>query len=443
MPFTSEQLKDRLARLAADRAPSRYVLAYSGGLDSTVLLHALNDLTQGTEVPVLALHVQHDLHADAGTWEEHCRATAGAMALDYESINVVVDRDSGLGLEAAARQARYAALQQHMQAGDWLLSAHHQDDQAETLLLNLLRGSGMAGMAGIGTLQVLGTGYLVRPLLEVSRADLKSYASLHNLTWLDDPANSDAAFDRNYLRHTILPALVERWPAAASRLARSSALAGEASEMLEQLADEDLGALGQPQRLESAALAKLSDARQRNVLRRALKLSNLNAAPSTRLRQIIDELVPARADAEPLVRWPGVEIRRYREFIYLLPELPGSLLSIDNRLGPGNSPVDLGSLGKLRLQRSGTGGLCANVIDNGLEIRFRAGGEAFQPQGHECTHKLKKLLQQEGIVPWMRDKLPLLYAGERLVAVADLWVAADAADNNGFSVEWDGHPSVY
>ena len=443
MPFTSEHLQNRLSALASDNPPARFIVAFSGGLDSTVLLHALERAKAEFAVPIIAIHVEHDLHADSGKWDAHCRAAASALELDYDSIPVVVDRESGLGLEASARAVRYQALQKLMQPGDWLLSAHHQDDQAETLLLNLLRGSGMAGMAGIGVKQAFGPGFLVRPLLDVARAELQAYASSYSLAWLDDPTNAETAFDRNYLRHEILPLLAERWPAASARLARSAELAGEASALLDQLADDDLLSLGQAQRLEINALAALSDARQRNVLRRAIKRSGLGSAPATRLRQIIDEMIPARADAEPLVHWPGVEIRRYREFIYLLPEFPDSPPQPGHPLGSDDLSVDLGSLGRLSLHDNGTTCISPGVIESGLEVRFRVGGEEIRPAGHECTHKLKKLLQQKGVVPWMRDKIPLLYSGDRLVAVADLWVAAGDAGETGLCISWEGHPAIY
>jgi tRNA(Ile)-lysidine synthase len=443
MSFTSEQLQVRMSALASGKRPTRWVLAFSGGLDSTVLLHALKHIGGEIAVPLVAIHVQHDLHADANNWEAHCRAAASALECDYDSIPVAVDRASGLGLEASARAARYQALRKFMQPGDWLLSAHHQDDQAETLLLSLLRGSGMAGMAGIGVMQEFAPGSLVRPLLDVSRPDLQAYAAAHSLAWLDDPSNADTGFDRNYLRHIVLPKLAERWPAASARLARSAELAGEASSLLDQLADDDLFLLGQPQRLNIAVLAEFTDARQRNVLRRALKRCGLGRAPATRLRQVIDELVPARVDAEPLVRWPGAEVRRYREFIYLLPAVADLSPQPGQKLGAGKRSLELGKLGRMSLQEGSATGIRADIIERGLEVRFRAGGEEIRPAEHECTHKLKKLLQQKGIVPWMRDKIPLLYCGDRLVAVADLWVAADDADQSGSCVRWEGHPAIY
>lgn len=442
MPFTSEKLRNSLSALAAGNPPDRYVVAFSGGLDSTVLLHALNAVAADSNVSVVAIHVRHDLHEDAVDWEAHCRSAAGDLEIAFECVAVAVDRDAGFGPEAAARTARYAALQQRTQAGDWLLSAHHQDDQAETLLLNLMRGSGVAGMAGIGALQEFGAGQLCRPLLQVSRDDLHQYALAHSLHWLDDPSNADTVFDRNFVRHAILPALTGRWPAAVSRLARSADLAGEASELLEQLADDDLLQLGDAQRINIAALSKLSDARQRNVLRRALKRLGLSVAPATRLRQIIDELIPARADAEPRVHWPGAEARRYRDFIYLLPEFsdqrPAAVPALDN----SERSIDLGRYGRLSLRAGPAVGIRQEVIERGLRVDFRRGGEEICPFDHARTHKLKKLLQQQGIVPWMRDRIPLLYSADRLVAVADLWVAADVADEKGLRVLWEDHPAI-
>lgn len=446
MPFNTAQLYLRLSALAADDQPSRFVVAFSGGMDSTVLLHALGSGKNDFDMPIVALHVNHGLHADAGQWEEHCRAIATALALDYDSITVAVERNSGRGLEAAAREARYRALQQRMRTGDWLLSAHHRDDQAETLLLNLMRGSGMAGMAGIGEKQPLGPGFLVRPLLDVARHDLQVYAETHALEWLEDPSNADSQFDRNFLRREILPAMSRRWPAAKSRLAHSAALAGEASMLLDQLADEDLvlaGFAGNPGRIAIAALESLSDARQRNLLRRALRRCGLSAAPSTRLRQILDELMPARPDAEPLVEWPGVKVRRYRDCIYLQAELVEMAPPPEPVLGPENRKLELGSLGNLRMVDGSARGIRAELLAAGLHVRFRTGGEEIRPIGHQRTHKLKKLLQQKAVVPWMRDKIPLLYAAGKLVAVADLWVAAEAADECGQGVEWHDHPAIF
>lgn len=443
MAFDSTQLHRHLAKLGRHGTASRYVVAFSGGLDSTVLLHALA-VSQGTDaMPILAVHIDHGLQAGSGDWATHCQQFAESLQVEFVSIEVEVDRNSGQGLESAARGVRYGALQKLLQPDDWLLTAHHEDDQAETLLLNVLRGSGVAGIAGIGEKQPMGAGWLVRPLLNTPQKDLRSYAEDCNLAWLEDPSNTDNRFDRNFLRNEILPRFAERWPAGPARLARSAALAGEASTVLEQLADSDLEAVGQPARLEIQALLALSDERQRNLLRRALKLGGLSGAPEASLRRILDELIPARADAEPLVRWSGGEARRYRNGIYLLPEMSDVPAVANGLIGAGQPCLDLGTLGTLTISGNAPQKIQADVLSAGLSLRFRTGGETIRPAGRRRTHKLKKLLQEKGVVPWMRERIPLLYCEDQLVAVADLWVAEPYADERGAGIEWRSSTAIF
>ncbi|MBT8093949.1 MAG: tRNA lysidine(34) synthetase TilS, partial [Gammaproteobacteria bacterium] len=243
MSFTHEHLLEQLAALRTEvPAPSRYVLAYSGGLDSTVLAHAL--AASATGVPVIAVHIDHGLHAESSQWSEHCRDFAAGLGIEFRCRKVLVQLESGKGPEASAREARYSALHAEIEPGDWLLSAHHREDQAETLLLNLVRGSGPAGIAGIGAVRRFGCGWLVRPLLHVDREALQGYAGRQGLQWLEDPSNTDRRFDRNFLRHEVLPRLKTRWPDIAARLQRSARHAGEAAALLADLAAIDLDTLG-------------------------------------------------------------------------------------------------------------------------------------------------------------------------------------------------------
>ena len=448
MTFNSEDLLARLQTMTSGSAPSRWMVAFSGGIDSTVLLHALNSSREQFAQQLVAVHIDHALHPDSASWESHCQQFADDLGVQYLSRQVTVAKDAGSGPEAAARQARYAAFHQLMQSGDCLLSAHHEDDQAETLLLNLMRGSGFAGLAGIGATQKFSSGHLLRPMLGISAAAIAAYAARHNLSWIDDPSNSDTRYDRNFLRKEIMPKLASRWPAVTARLRRSADLAGEGSELLNDLADQDLENIGNPERLAIPALRDLSLPRQRNVLRRAIRRCGLPPVPATRLYQAVHELIPAREDAQPIVTWPGAELRRYRQHLYVLPELPaaevvdenadGKILSvIDNtlELGPG--------MGTLDLHKGEAGGIDPELAAHGLRLRYRQGGEEIRLAGHECTHKLKKLLQQEGVLPWMRARLPLLYAQDRLVAVADLWVAADCVAVAGYAVSWHERPLLF
>jgi tRNA(Ile)-lysidine synthase len=444
MSFDARFVYQRLQEFeSAAGKPGRFVVAFSGGIDSTVLLHALVAESALHRVPVIAAHVDHGLHMASADWDAQCEALAADLGVEYLSRKVSVSRNSGTGPEAAAREARYAVLGSLMQKGDWLLSAHHENDQAETLLLNLLRGSSLTGLAAIGAIREFSGGFLVRPLLGVSGDAIRNYADEHGLSWTDDPSNADTAFDRNYLRQKVMPLLAARWPAVAARLRQSSDLAAEASELLAELADIDIAVSPSADRLDLRHIAQLSRPRQRNLIRQAVRRCGLPAPPATRLYQTVHELIPARNDAQPLVTWSGGEIRRYRNHLHILapqPAVPppaGTILSPDAVLD-----LDTGQ-GRLELQRRGLPGIDQKIAEQGLHVRYRQGGEEITPVGQAHRRKLKKLLQEEAIVPWMRDRLPLLFAGDQLVAVADLWVDAEFVSADGYSVRWFNRPALY
>jgi tRNA(Ile)-lysidine synthase len=443
--FGPEVLLERLDALeTAGNKPDRYVIALSGGLDSAVLAHALAVTRERHGKSLLAVHVDHQLHPESGSWNEHCRRLADALGIQFVAETVSVDTNAGIGIEAAARAARYDALAQHTDDRDWLLSAHHRNDQAETLLLNLMRGSGPSGLAGIGLLTQFAGGWLARPFIDVSRAALEAYAAEHDLRWVDDPSNADLRFDRNYLRHDVIPALERRWPGVVERLARSAELASEAASLLDELAATDLQNIGdRAARIDIAGLLTLSNARQRNLLRHAVRQAGLPAPGAARLATLLESVLQAREDAQPRVVWQGAEARRYRGKLYLLPSL-GELPWPPEGRPLTASPVWLGTgMGVLRPVPGAPRGLSSATVGRGLSIRMRKGGEQIKPVGQEHTKKLKKLLQEEGVVPWMRERLPLIYAGEKLVAVADLWIAADAASEPGTAVCWDERPELY
>ena len=442
MQSITRTLDDCLTALVADgQSPGRYAVAFSGGIDSTVLLHALCRID--ASIPIVAIHVDHQLCEASAAWERHCRAFAASLGVAYIVRQADITDDSGMGPEAAARAARYSIFEQVMQENDWLLSAHHASDQAETLLLNLFRGSGPAGLSAIGKSRPFAKGRLVRPLLGVSKERIKAYAKQAKLSWVEDPSNRENRFDRNFLRNEIVPRLESRWPALVGRLTRSAELAGEASDLLGDLAQADLQTAGDVHRLEIAALVQLTPARQRNLLRYTVRRLGLPPPPATRLAQIVDELMGARDDAQPLVKWRGAEARRYRDKIYLLPAgQPGTTDAPAELLREGGR-IELGcGLGSLGLATSGRAGIAPAAIKSGLNIRFRAGGESIRPIGREHTRKLKKLLQEAAVVPWMRAQIPLLFAADKLVAVADLWIANEFSAEKGYQICWKGRPAI-
>ncbi len=444
MSCNAEALLTRLAELESLAASTdRYVIALSGGLDSTVLAHLLATTRSQHGKSLLAVHVDHQLHPESASWAAHCEAFAAKIAIDFASEVVCVDIDAGQGTEAAARDARYAALRKHVADGDWLLSAHHQDDQAETLLLNLLRGSGPAGVAAMQSIRKLGNSWLVRPLLGITRDELAAYAAGVDLDWIADPSNDDHGFDRNFLRKEVMPLLQSRWPGSVATLARSAELARDSANLLTELADLDHASIGGTgSRLPVDGLLKLSASRQRNLLRRVAQLAGLPTPAAAHLQQIVDELLPAREDAEPLVSWPGAEARRYRNTLYLLPSFAAAIFDCGQSLDTAAVTVGPG-LGEILLVEDGGRGLSRDAVARGLTLHRRKGGEEIKPAGQTHTRKLKKLLQEEGIVPWRRDMLPLVYCGEDLVAVADLWIAADVVAENGLAIRWDGRPDLY
>ncbi len=442
MSFSPEDLLTALDDLERTAGPaSRFVVAFSGGLDSTALLAALADSAGDHGTPLVAVHVNHQLHSDAGAWARHCRRVAEQLGVAFEVETVTVTIASGAGPEASARNARYAALQKHVTPGDWLLSAHHRDDQAETLLYNLLRGSGPAGIAGIHPIRRFGQGWLARPLLHTDRRALRDWADQRGLSWIDDPSNEASLHDRNFLRNDVLPLLESRWPGVAARLARSAAHAREAVLLADELADDDIVlAGGHPARLFVSVLNALSLPRRNNVLRRAAVRLGLPPMPASALAGIVGELLTAREDAAPLVRWSDAEARRYRDVLFLMrplakPRFGGRAL--------GTSPVALGAgLGAIRLAEADGPGLSAACASSGLTLATRQGGEEIRVSGQRHTKKLKKLLQEEGIVPWMRERLPLVYSGSTLVAVADLWLADGCVENGGYALLWTDRPAL-
>jgi tRNA(Ile)-lysidine synthase len=419
-------------------------VALSGGIDSTVLVHAL--ATAGA--PALrAVYVDHGLDPRAADWGRQCQRLCAGLGVPFGALVVRVDPAGEEGPEAAARRVRYRALVGQLTPDEALLTAHHRDDQAETVLLNLLRGSGVAGLAGIPTGAWLDGHRVLRPLLGVSRAALADYARSAGLEWVEDPSNDDLRMDRNFLRHEVLPRLATRWPSVRATLSRSARLCAEAQDLLDELAAADLRRLRRGAALEVARLRALAGPRQRNAVRWLCRRELGSAPPDRRLREGLAQILDAAADRHPVLGWAGGEIRRYRGRLYVLracgapPSGPAGVLparaGATLELGPG--------AGRLRLVRARGQGIAASRVGTGLCVGFRTGGERLRPAGAAHHREVKKLLQERGVVPWMRSRIPLLWSDDRLVAVGHLWVAAEFAANAaepGLRVKWEDHPPL-
>lgn len=437
---------EHLIRALAPFHPApRVWIAYSGGLDSTCLLHAAASVRERLPGPLAAAHLDHGLHPQSGRWAEGCRAVCEVLSVPLTNRCLTVGRAPGESLEARARQARYAALGALLGPGELMLTAQHQDDQAETLLLALLRGSGPDGLAAMPAVSDLGSGRLVRPLLDVPRAALEAYARERVLSWVEDPSNDSLAFDRNFLRRRVLPLLRERWPAASASLARSAAHCAEAATLIEGRAAETLAGLTGVRRgtLSVSALSRLDPPHSKVVLRLWLRRLGLPPPPSAHLGRILTEVLPARPDGKPLVAWPGCEIRRYRDDLFALVPLPPRPRD-DALVWKGwclRLPSPLGTLTRAGTERP-SAVFGTDAVAQPLQVRFGVEGRWCRsgPRGHR--RPLKKIFQDAAIPSWLRPYVPLVFAGEELLAVAGIgpchaepaWVVDPAR------LRWSGHP---
>lgn len=442
MNFSPATLLEALQRLPRCR---RYLVAYSGGLDSHVLLHALAALRPRLDGTALAaVHVDHGLQPSAKHWSEHCVAVCRQLDIPIRVVRVDARPGPGESPEAAARAARYRALQELMEKDDCLLTAQHQDDQAETFLLQLLRGAGPRGAAGMPRLAPFGPGWIARPLLAFPRAALRRYAEAQGLQWVDDPTNFDTVYDRNFLRHEILPRLARRWPAVARTLARAAEHQAEAFRVMESVAREDLERVrgAREGTLSVRELLRLDDVRRRGVLRLWVRERGLPIPSQAHLLQVTSSVLSAAEDATPCVRWSGAEVRRYRDGLYALlaPLPPHSAATVLH--WTVNAPLELpeGVGGRLVARETLGAGLRLTTLQGeSVTVRFRRGGEKCQPAGRRETHTLKKLLQEAAIPPWERDRIPLIYVGDRLAAVAGLWICEPfraGPEEHGLIIEW-------
>ncbi|MEI7249186.1 tRNA lysidine(34) synthetase TilS [Pectobacterium versatile] len=399
------------------------LLAYSGGLDSSVLLHLLVAVRQRSGLPIRAAYIHHGLNPLADSWAEHCCQQCERWQVPFASLPVKVEAQNG-GIEAAARTARYQALQAHLQEGEALLTAQHLDDQSETFLLALKRGSGPAGLSAMAAQSMLGHHRLVRPLLGISRLQLEAYAQWHQLGWIEDDSNQDERFDRNFLRRQILPRLTQRWPHFPSAVARSAQLCAEQEQLLDELLEESLQALCQPDgALSIDGLAPLSPVRRFALLRRWLAQQGATMPAREQLQRLWDEVATSRQDAEPVLQLNQMQIRRFRQYLYLLPLMP----SLKDRIIPWQSPScplslpdNLGTL---------------SLADNGVAIRAPENGEAVSIRfstsgtvnivGRAHGRQIKKLWQELNVPPWWRDRTPLVFYNEQLIAAVGRFVTRE------------------
>lgn len=428
MPAAAGMPDAEALRAAAPRLPAgaRYRVCFSGGGDSTALLHLM---VRSGLAPLQALHVDHGLQAQSALWSRHCASVCEALGVPLQSLAVTVDPNHPQGPEAAARAARYDALRAAMQPDDVLVLAHHLDDQAETVLMRLLRGTGVDGLGAMRAEAPFAPGRLWRPLLQVPRARLRTYLGQHGLDFIDDPHNVDRRYTRVWLRHDILPALAQRQPALPQALARLAAHARDQSALLQELADIDLHGLIHDDALRVQGLLSLSAARRRNALRHWLRCGGFERPDADTMDRIEREVLGAAADAVPRLCFGAAELRRYRDHLYVMPRLPPAPAA-DTWLWWTSTPA-------VALP-PGCGGLEASQPPpQSLKVRFARDGERLRPAGSSHSRSLKNLFQEAGIPPWQRRRRPLIELEGEAVWIPGLPEAAAWRD---LCASHDWHP---
>jgi tRNA(Ile)-lysidine synthase len=449
-------------------------VALSGGVDSTALLAALAAFHRKSP-RLRAVHVDHGLHPASTQWSTQCRALTRSLRVPLKVLATKVERTRGVSLEAAAREARYRLLASTLAAGEILLTAHHCDDQFETVLLQLFRGSGLPGIAAMPALAPFANGWLARPLLSRSRAELETWVRARGLTWVEDETNVDERLDRNYLRRRVMPLIRERWPGSAAAVTRSARHAAEAQTLLDVLALADVERASYGESLSVKSLRGLPADRRRNALRFWIGRSGWLLPDTRRLEEIAGPLMDARPDANPFVEWGGAggtrdaagdgvrgaaRVQRHGDLLSIRASEPAAQASASDaggRTAQASPPDEIlwawresgicelpASLGKLELQPHGRGPVDLDALPEVLAIRWRRGGERLTPRRGGPRRALKSLLQEAHVPVTERARLPLLFSGAQLVAVADLLldegVQATPATHHRARLSWKKLP---
>jgi tRNA(Ile)-lysidine synthase len=415
------------ARVAAQlqdivRPGDRVVIALSGGVDSVVLLDCAQRARRKLRMRLSALHVNHQLSPNAVSWSTFCSRLCRARGIPFEAVTVGVRR--GDSLEARARDARYAVFARR--ECNFIVLAHHRDDQVETLLLQLLRGAGVKGLAGMPPVRKAksdsrttkggASPAIVRPLLDVTRQEILEYAKKRKLKWIEDESNRDVHFLRNYLRRDVLPVIARRFPAYRATIARAARHLGETSELLDEIAAADMARQVEEGGLALAALRRLSPARSRNLLRYFLASRGATMPDAARLEEALRQALGAKQDARVRVDLGGFDLHRFRDRLHVVPRVP-PVRSEYTRRWRGERSLELPELGGVlaMVPSRGKGVSLDRLRGRAVTIRVRRGGERLQPDGRRPRRSLKNLLQEGHVPPWQRDRMPLLFCGEDLV----------------------------
>jgi tRNA(Ile)-lysidine synthase len=417
-PFNAERLSARLAHFTPAKT---YWVGFSGGADSTALIYAFNELKTFLKAKIKAIHFNHGLHQDADQWQQECQEVCDSLGIDLRIKRLSIDGSSGKGIEAEARHLRYSYLETSLIQGDCFVTGHHQEDQAETLLLNLARGSGVDGLAGMPESRSLGQARLIRPLLTFSMSSFRSYLENQNISWIEDSSNQDQTYDRNFLRQTIIPLLSDRWNGISEKMALSAGHCRQASAVISTFCSEKLA-----DHLVHDQVFKLNGLNPEDpvfamLLRQWFRFNRAPSMPLRQIEQLSTQITHASDQSNISICWQGWTVHYYRGAMWL--QLEDSIVHSLSLTWSSCEAIDLGEV-------LGNFGFDPEPVKSlpDLELKSRQGGEKILESNSEHRRELKDLFQKAGVPPWLRESVPLLFSSGELVAVGDMFVSKTLAD---------------
>lgn len=424
----------------------KFWIACSGGMDSSVLLHLFYSNKSQIKQSLEVIYVNHGLQEKSVDWGEFCKKQCQHYEIPFTQLEINEECPKGVSIEEWAREKRYSLIAQTMNKNDVLFTAHHQDDQVETFFLQALRGAGPRGLVSMPSIKKFVNGFHARPLLQFQRSEIQRYANDNDLVWHDDNSNYDTRYDRNYLRHKILPRIEERWPAYRETISRTINHQNEYKSLLDEIAYNDMKlALHKNNMcLSLEIIQKLSFERQKNLVFVWLDELRLDSPGSKHMAQIISDIINSTTDKSPCVNWKDVEVRRYRNLLYASKIMNKHNVKIKFDWDP-ESPLTILEETLIAKPEIGKGISKANTKNAKFVVRYRQGGEKIHPDNLAHSKTVKQLFQERGVLPWQRDRIPLIYINEKLAVIPGFCVDKNysaAKDESSWDIQWSGYDKV-
>jgi tRNA(Ile)-lysidine synthase len=441
--LSKSELKEFLDTFSESK---KIIIAYSGGIDSSALLHLLFLIKEDLKQSLEAIHINHGLHEKSDDWEKFCKEECARFNVPFKAISIHENLPKNESVECWARNKRYLLISKEMNKDDLLLTAHHMDDQVETFFLQILRGAGPRGLASMPVIKRIASGYHVRPFLNIQQCELEQYAKANDLLWQDDESNSDIRYDRNYLRHKVLVYLEKAWPSFRKSILRVISHQKESMSLLSEIASEDMSKVLCKDfiNLDIKILNKLSLPRQKNLIFYWLNRLNLEKPGSRHMNQIIKTLINTTSEKSPCVNWRNTEVRKYRNYLYASKKIKQHDRN-EEIFWNTNLPLEIHGEKLIAKKTLGKGVLMSCTEGAKITIRYRNGGEKIYSNSLSNSKTVKQLFQEHGVLPWFRDRVPLVYINEELAVVPGFCVGKkfSASENEkSLDIYWSGYNKV-